>query len=342
MKRYLLFFFLLISVSIIEFKNVTNIFANSNIKRNYVRVAIPLFFIDPSDAVFPCGKQIQLNKEIQIKLNGISEKLEQLNNDNYYTDFHNATLSCILGNKNKALNYYLDGAKRGDSWQAVQAFLIYSEFDDESAKRILSESNLSANELYDYYVLFDKKYSNTNHILLGEYAIISEPLNLVSWKLLLSICRSNQIRSGKENYLKILACYDRIINSSNGLSDIDLSLVYLYRGEIKRSLYPNFSPNEVLSDYLRASKLDPKNNWINLAISIVYLWDLENFEKTKLYIEKIFEINSSWAEAYLLLGDFYKRQGNYDKALEAYESALYYNQRWKIANDRILELLRKK
>ena len=76
--------------------------------------------------------------------------------------------------------------------------------------------------------------------------------------------------------------------------------------------------------YLRALELDDRYTNAMFAVSILYVYELDESEKAVPYLEKLLTIDTKHTDAMLLLGHAYYLTGQNDKAVSSYDNVIKY------------------
>jgi len=115
--------------------------------------------------------------------------------------------------------------------------------------------------------------------------------------------------------------------------------IYLKLGNVQneKHLYQEASEN-----YQKSIKLQPEKNVAFLKLANLYFFSLRNHKKAAEVLEKAITKNPLEASYRLRLGDFYKLEKDYDKALFFYQSALKIDPKNKVAPLNIITVLRLK
>lgn len=336
MKKNIFLFLLLIFL--IKLPSLSNQWQNTIVSKEIIHLLMHIYKNEELPIV-PCLENIEIDLQSKILLNELL--VTSIRNDfkNEMDIYKQASIACLLGLDHKALNLLTLGAMNGSEFQAILASLLYDKFGAESESlSILQKSIFNVNYIYNFYNLINYKSIKLDIYTIANYAVILDPQNELSWKILLSSCRYKQLNDELENLPLINSCYEYIIKSKPPLTNSDLSLIYLYMGETKRLLKSNYDSLQILTDYQKSIEYDPTNHWAYLLSSIVYLWDLNDIENASYFVMRSIDLEPDSAESYVVLGDIYLRMGNLDESLVAYENALTITPNLQIAIEKIKNL----
>lgn len=334
-KRYLLYFSIIISLII---------FADSLQKKweinllKYELVDLIMHnYINQSLMKFPCPQKLDLDPLSQNNLQIIKSQLNLSHFNNNVNSFHIGVISCLLNDPKEALNYFLLGSELGDHWQALTSYLIFVKLGDyNSAKKLLYDTKIGVIDLYNFHLaLIHEKNMEIDFLELAKYAIYIDYENELSWEIWLSGCRVLHKSYDYDLYLQALDCYDSALEAKEYLPNNELSYIFISRGDIKKGLFPYFTTNDILFEYNKAIQYDPNNTLSYLRIAKFFLKNNKNLEEALKYINNALLVDPSSSEAYIILGDIYKAQGDKNNAMNAYKNALDLIPNWLIALERI-------
>jgi len=151
---------------------------------------------------------------------------------------------------------------------------------------------------------------------------------LSAGRLYQSYINPPQLETALSYYNLALTWDDYFLASEKGTT-------HRYRGEIYHALKPAYSDTQVLSEFEQALQLDPGNYWARLSIASLYLNDINDPARAEIYLRQAITLSPDISDAYLYLGDMYRKLGQLPQAASAYEQALARQPGWQLAVDRL-------
>lgn len=117
----------------------------------------------------------------------------------------------------------------------------------------------------------------------------------------------------------LLEMYQDYIRRGRDPSNVEMA-TYLYRALSRRSYYPEAI--QILKELVR---MFPKEIEYYNELGSLLLFGLNNKSLAKKYFLQSLEINPKQKSAYLILGDIYANQGEYDKSIQTYRKILHFD-----------------
>jgi tetratricopeptide (TPR) repeat protein len=288
---------------------------------------------------FPCLQNHNVGFENEIEMFDISSKLSEYSSTSNSSTLHLLIMACYRNDNQRALELSLNALPSSDKWLIMQAYsLLLAQNKFEEANLLIVNNKISVNDLFNLNLEINKNALKIDIFPIAKLALKIDNKSELSWKLLLSACRRIQTTEKFQDFPKALLCYDEIIQSNNYLSKRDLASTFYYRGLLKNELFPEFNNFDILEDFQESLNLNPDNSMVYYKISSLYLWNLKDTNQARYYVNKTLSLQPNFPEAYILLGDIYFQQKEYEEALIAYQNALKIRPEWGVAINRITAL----
>lgn len=242
----------------------------------------------------------------------VSETIvDSINKDNKDMIF----LSRLYSNIAKLYKNYLD-----DDDNAQKYIDKYNYIKREVYKKQLDIDQIDDDEL-DKNILLNSIQTNMNR---GEDSFIKKRWKDATryYKEALDILKNSEYQEEFDD-IKANLYYNMATAKKNQLQNkVNLNLVLKARFMNVSENYDEFNPRQIISDFLEADKCimntDEEKGSIYSQISYVYCEAIKDYKTSKMYAEKSIKFGAEIG--YLILGNCYFEEGNYDEAIKSYKN----------------------
>ena len=177
------------------------------------------------------------------------------------------------------------------------------------------------NERNDKNILLNSIQTNMNR---GEDSFIKKRWKDATryYKEALDILKNSEYQEEFDD-IKANLYYNMATAKKNQLQNkVNLNLVLKARFMNVSENYDEFNPRQIISDFLEADKCimntDEEKGSIYSQISYVYCEAIKDYKTSKMYAEKSIKFGAEIG--YLILGNCYFEEGNYDEAIKSYKN----------------------
>jgi tetratricopeptide (TPR) repeat protein len=119
-----------------------------------------------------------------------------------------------------------------------------------------------------------------------------------------------------------LIFFEYALKEKQFLNPIDNARAHQYLGEIYWSKRPQYTLEQVMTEYQKAYELDPSFSWTPFAIGRVYLLGYHNYPLAQKYFKLSVSLGNEDPIVLVNLGDSYLQNGEIQKAIDSYREAL--------------------
>lgn len=135
-----------------------------------------------------------------------------------------------------------------------------------------------------------------------------------------------------------LEYYQKALQNKAGMTPSDISGVHTNIAGAYRALRPEYTVEQALQEYQLALQASPNSYWALIGIGSLYMNDVKDPDTAKSFFQAAIALVPKNPDAYLYLGDLYKKEGSIEQAKAAYQEALLRRPDWEPAKQRLASI----